>query len=140
MPKFLHEYVKYRDGSTKDNGWWRIDGDKLVNSAGGWHTYHPSPDDEIVEADGWSDLDYSYLIDNTQTTGWVSPEGDFYGCKYMNHSVVANMVLKSSECLLELAGWVKIGWYNGNYYAYVRHFPTEAQQKVLDEKGVDWID
>ncbi len=147
MPKFLHEYSRYANGQVIENGWWEIRGNKLFNSAGGHHDYYPRPDDEIREGT-WEEIMRDYLLDNSQITGWIAPDGTFYGCKPEAHSGIAYYVLNARERELEERGFVKI-FKNPEYllqrvsgvrtYEAIRcdYKPmTAAQRKVLDEKGV----
>lgn len=145
MPYFLHEYVDYPNGPYhSDNGFWQIDGDKLLNPFGGWHCYRPKPTDEIVEAESWADLPSieDQLVDNTQKSGWVSPDGIFYGCAFFCHEKVADLVLHRTEEELENSGWVKIFRSSHPWAAVKTEYDwykvgrlTKAQQDTLMEKG-----
>ena len=124
----------------RNGGWWEIAGDRLVNIVGGGHRYIPSPDDRIVEAESFDNLDYSYLIKPDSPYGWISPEGRYYGCEYRDHGIVARRILKSNEYDLEQKGWVKVfrdytqdrGW-----YCLTNHgIPTGAQQVTLERLGL----
>lgn len=121
-----------------NGGWWEYqeDLDRIVNDCGGWRFY--SKNMEIVEANNWDELDWSYLLDDTKTTGWISPTGEFYGCKPRDHDDVAYWILHSSEQELEVKGFVKIYfdtfshkycWYSNRLYL------TPAQKHILEEKG-----
>lgn len=151
--KFLHEYLEYNDGTIRDNGWWEIDGNKLYNIKGGFHYYDPSPNDIIIEADGWDDVPLEdFLCDDTAITGWIAPDGKFYGCDPMDHDLIASRVLHSSEEDLEEKGYVKI-FRNPGYLVYIMrekgydidvyeflgrsHLLTEAQKITLAMKGFD---
>lgn len=134
MKKFLHEFLKYRDGHIHDNGWWEIVGDKLYNEAGGYHYYIPEENDIIVEVNDWEDLDWSFLIDNTQPYGWIDLQGNFYGCKYMEHELLAEKYFKATDRYLELKGYVKV--FRGydcliEYYVY-RNLTEKQKQKLLE--------
>ena len=150
--KFLHEYFKHNDGTIYDNGWWEIDGNRLYNINGGWHDYNPSSDDIIIEADGWDDIPMDYLLDDEAITGWIAPDGKFYGCNPEEHMLIAEKVLKSSESMLENQGYVKIymnpGYliyamkqkgYNISTYEFLstKGHITEAQRVTLEHKGFD---
>ncbi len=99
-------------GKKVDNGYWEIRGDRLVNQGGGWHPYYPSPDDEIIEVESYHDLDWSYLLNPESLYGWLSPEGEYYGCDYMQHAMIADLILDKDEIDMEEEGYVKIfcGW------------------------------
>ena len=148
MAQFLHEYSRYPNGKIIDNGWWEIRGNRLYNRRGGHHDYTPMPDDEIREAT-WDEIVREEIVDNTKTTGWIAPDGTFYGCSTQDHSLVAQYVFNSDERSLERAGYVKI--YEVPYYLrikhpeydryeYIRgdgHRATEAQILTLKEKGLE---
>jgi len=141
--KFLHEYSHYPNGQVIENGYWAIEGDRLVNSCGGWHPYTPSPDDEIIDSD-WDTIEKLYAkskINNDATTGWIAPDGTFYGCDYRSHGWIARY-LDMTEREMEIHGYVKIfdvfpNSYDGVKYGYwcEKHL-TEAQKKVLEQKGI----
>lgn len=79
MKKYLAEFSKYGDGSTRFNGFWEICGDRLVNQKGGWHDYRPSPNDEIFEVENYEDLPFrKYYVNNTYKTGWLDRNGNFF--------------------------------------------------------------
>lgn len=107
MKKFLKEYLEYSNGTVEFNGWWEIDGDRLINRCGGWHQYTPKSGDIIVEVADWEDLDYSDYLNPESEYGWLSPEGSWYGCNYFEHDIIANNILHSNDISLELCGWVK---------------------------------
>lgn len=138
MKKYLFEYTKLQDGTVKPNGWWEIDGNRLVNPAGGYHLYVPSPDDKIVEAESFFDLDHSYLLDSDSEYGWISPEGQFYGCDYHCHEDVAQYIFGVPSNELEEMGWVKI--YSDIFMKrkawYCDKFPTEYQKATLEKHGL----
>ena len=124
-----------------NGGWWYYNEDleRIENGCGGWNYHIPKPE-EIVEANSWDDLDWSYLLDNTSITGWISPSGDFYGCAPRDHDDVAYYILHSTERELEKKGYVKIfrdafsheyGWYSDKLHL------TSAQLHVLEEKGLE---
>ena len=145
MPKFLHEYSRYSNGLIVDNGWWKIseNGKYLKNRCGGYHSYIPREDDVICEANGWDDLDYSYLLQPNSKYGWIDRDGKFYGCDYTHHSALAERVLKKSERELEKLGWIKVfADFNGGIAWYIdfdqgiRGRVTEAQVKTLIDRGI----
>lgn len=161
MPYFLHEYNHYNDGSIVDNGYWEIDsydvlGDikdlvgctcRVYNICGGWHEVTIKAEDEIIQADTWDELDCSYLLNSNSHLGWLSPEGEFYGCDYFEHSLIAERIIHKSEPELEEEGWVKmyrsqlfpldppdyfLGQSRSNIHA---NYLTNKQVEVLLEKG-----
>lgn len=110
MAKFLREMIHFPNGTTRDNGWWEITGELLTNRYGGYHHYNPRPDDIIVEADGFENLDwFSFLIRPEEKTGWLAPDGTWYPCSFRAHAEVAEYVLKAdTEYDLEKRGYIKI--------------------------------
>ena len=141
--KFLHEYLYYDNGKTIDNGYWEIDGDRLVNACGGWHPYDPSPDDEIIESD-WDYINWlraKDAISDKYTTGWIAPDGTFYGCDYQNHHYVAEY-LDMTETMMENKGYIKIYlnpiWtdgYGDKYEYFSFGHMTQAQIDTLINRG-----
>ena len=144
--KFLHEFCRYGNGQIEDNGWWKIssDGKRLINRHGGGHDYIPSDNDIICEVDHWEDLDYSYLLKPDSPYGWIDREGKWYGCRYMQHDDVAELVLHTSSRELEENGWIKIfRTWNCQRDAYIdyqngiRGRVTEQQLKTLVDIGME---
>ncbi len=96
MLKFLHEIINLPNGEKIDNGWWQIDGKLLVNIRGAHHEYIPNEDDIIVEAESWEDIGCKFLLVPDSRFGWVDPDGNFYGCEFSDHSLIARLVFKSN--------------------------------------------
>lgn len=122
-----------------ENGWWELVGNTCYNRVGGRHEYYPQDKDVFAEANDWDELDYSYLIKPDSEYGWVSPDGHFYGCKYVDHSLMAKMYFKKSERQLENEGWVKI--FRDSYdrkptWMSDKLMITEAQRVTLEGKGL----
>jgi len=136
--RFLLEKLKLGDGRVILNGWWEICGDMLVNSVGGRHFYTPFPDDKIVEADSFDDLDHSYLVKDDSDYGWISPDGRFYGCDCWQHSELASLIFKTTEEELERKGWIKVYMdFDKRRSWYCLEFPTEYQIATLEKHGLD---
>lgn len=91
-------------------------GEIWINMSGGWSM--KEKEDEILEIVDFPDKDsfedayrkeiYSYLIKPDSDLGWLSPEGDFYGCDWADHNMVANLYFNKTDLELEKEGWVKI--------------------------------
>lgn len=64
---------------------------------------------EIVDCDE-KDLNWENTVvyDGSYLTGWLSPEGAFYGCDFNRHKEQAHLVHKCSERDMEDRGFVKI--------------------------------
>ncbi len=141
MAKFLREKKVYSNGRIEDNGWWEIQGDRLVNCNGGWHDYIPNSDDEIVEVDDIKELDFSYLLNPNSTYGWIAPDGTFYGCSSYEHDMIARMVLKfdEGEWEAEERGYIKIFFdpidFKPNWYSNLRI--TKKQRDELLIRGFE---
>ena len=121
----------------ENNSWWQLKDNYVYNMFGGRHL--AEPDLFTVEAPDWEDLDWSCLLDRESYTGWIAPDGTWFGCADGDHGLIAKFLLKSSETQLEQKGWVKIyrselthmrDWYVKNLKA------TQAQIDTLLEKGI----
>jgi hypothetical protein len=128
------------DGSTfwrkEQNGMW-------INSAGGRCNIHTTNDSdswivvETVYADDFDELDWSktYLNDPEKESGWLSPEGIFYGCPYESHDDCAYYILKKSVAELENEGYIRI--YHKDQWSCSKDI-TEVQAKfLLDNNYID---
>ena len=138
--KFILEYLVYQSGKRECNGWWELKNGYCYNRNGGKHQHIPGDDDIIVEADDWSDLDYSHLLVKDSLYGWINPQGDFYGCNYRDHSALAELYLHKCERQLEKDGWIKIykDAFDGEPTWYCdKLMITEAQKITLERKGLE---
>lgn len=65
---------------------------------------------EILTLDNWEQLDYHGTVvnDDCYKTGWVTPQGKFYGCEYNFHNMQARLLHKHYEDELEKLGFIKI--------------------------------
>lgn len=147
MSLFLHEYSEYPNGEVKDNGYWEIRGHRLYNRRGGFHNYYPKEGDEIIEST-WAEVMRKYLMDkmdDSKITGWIAPDGTFYGCSTEDHADFAQYVLGHDEFTLEKNGYCKIFEHpsllriedpDAPRYSYYCRFLTRAQQDVLEQKGI----
>lgn len=148
--KFLHEIVTYADGAKRDNGWWEIGDDGYVyNRRGGRHTYDPSPDDEIIEKEDWSDIIKATVRNDNEECGWIAPDGEFFGCARTDHSLMAEFYFGLREIQLEAAGYIKVyelpmqvlveavsrGSDTHRLEAYLGENPTMAQKDKLENMG-----
>jgi len=148
--KFLHEYLTYQNGVVIDNGWWLIDGCHLVNRNGGYHIYTPSDTDIIVEKDGWNDVLRDTIRDDSNVTGWIAPDGEFFGCSAMDHELIASILFDMDEVTMEKMGYIKVyeipyqtiiqmtmnGTKAHRYEAIItRIMASEAQIATLKSKG-----
>ena len=109
MATFVHEFREMNDGQWYDNGWWELKGDRLVNCNGGWHDYKLSPYEERKEST-WEEIKKEYYLSHIHDyqTGWLSPDGQFYGCDYRDHNNFALYIFDCYEDELENRGYCKI--------------------------------
>ena len=131
---------------VEDSGYWKIAGDHIENEYGGRSSYRPSSNDKIVEYDSWADMYKATVRDDSQTTGWISPSGDFFGCAPQDHRIMALYYFgEDDERDLERKGYIKISEtparlraMNPNLplYEYGFKMPTSAQWDVLVAKGI----
>lgn len=138
MRKFVLEADKKEDGTLRYNGWWEIEGTYAVNRCGGRHHFEKGKYDKVVEAEDWDHLDYSYLIKPDSEFGWISPNGDWYGCNYRDHVPVAEFYLKKSERELEKSGWVKVyfdSWGRERHWFSDKDIITDKQKITLSRLG-----
>ena len=151
---FLHEFMTGNDGYTYDNGWWEYDPDTgmVYNRNGGWHNYKYNPKEEIIEST-WDDILAMTIRDDSYTTGWIAPDGEFFGCAPMDHVRLAKYYLKTDEEYLEKEGWLKItevplwtlvgndypssnGRYDYHFFNPYKHI-TQAQYRTLKSKELE---
>ena len=153
--KFLHEYIHFSETAVQDNGYWEIGNDGyLYNMNGGRHAYHPSEEDEIVEAESWDSIIKMTIRDDTEVTGWISPDGEFFGCNPRNHMRMARFFFEKEEEELEESGFIKIyeepnemimfqiqqGKTPHRYGAIIlKQIATENQKETLRRKGFEEI-
>ena len=65
---------------------------------------------EIAEAESIHNLDWSdsLLLCKNLRTGWLNPEGKFFGCEPWCHRLQAEIIHGKSERELEEDGWIRI--------------------------------
>ena len=145
--RFLHEYNVPSNGPVSDNGYWVIRNGYVENARGGRHRYEPSPDDEIVAYDSWESLYKHTVRDDSQITGWIAPNGEFFGCKPEDHDKMCTYYFGArNELALEKMGYIKIfenPWRLRAMKPELPHYdygwatvPTAAQWDTLIAKGV----
>ena len=93
-----------------ENYWWELEGDRVYNAVGGYHSANSYDKTNIVEAKDWEFLDWkgTELLDNKYKTGWIDRTGIFYGCSSESHSTQAEYIHHKTERELELLGWIKV--------------------------------
>lgn len=98
---------------------------------------------EQTQAEGFKYLDWkkSTYYDADSESGWLSPEGIFWGCKYTGHSDLARFIIRLDYFQMEEAGWVHVdeagckGRFTYRYYGMNK--PNEIQNKWLKDNGHD---
>ena len=82
---------------------------------------------------------YSYLIDTKSKYGWLSPSGEFYGCKYTHHQEVAELYFGKQEQELEKEHWIKVfKEYDSDSPVYASIHPNMNQLEWLEKNGVHY--
>lgn len=123
------------------NYWWEDGGAFWINSAGG--RCHKSKNDVILQTvqSAFEDLDWTITsyVEPDSKTGWLSPDGKYWGCSTQNHRSVADLVLKSSSEKLLDQGWVKVNGINAPGGAFCDFFNekplNDIQRKFLIDNG-----
>ena len=141
-----------------DNYWWELDTKTSLNNAtiynrmGGKQTELDLTNAQIMEAQKWSDLDWkgTSVYDNKYQTGWLSPQGVFYGCDYTNHTSQAKLVHNLTEREMENLGWIKLTHIRNNFNEvvalmgydrnYNRILPTKEQMSYLIQSDIANLD
>lgn len=154
-------YTPKTDGITfvkVDNYWWELDTTTPLSSAtiynrmGGKQTELDLTNAQIMEAQKWSDLDWkgTSVYDNKYQTGWLSPQGKFFGCDYTNHTSQAKLVHNLTEREMENLGWIKLTHIRNNFNEvvalmgydkdYKRILPTKEQMAYLIQSDIANLD
>lgn len=103
---------------------------------------------ETQEAEDFEYLDWSKcnLTDNTLESGWLSPEGKFYGCHAFDHDRVARLLLKMKPDAILRLGWVHITDKEESFsykartqqqidWMYEQGFTPNRSQKLLEQNN-----
>ena len=144
---FVREFVDYPSQKNVDNGIWEYENGICYNRFGGHHSYTEHPLNKFFTADSWDDVLKYTIRDDTQITGWLAPDGTFYGCAPMDHMALEDHVIQRDASELENEGWIKIYKNSMNMrmfhdeelppYDYLgAHYPTPQQKEVLFKKGL----
>ena len=129
------------------NSYWEVDETRnlMINEVGGHTSLDPNL--EIIEVENEDELDYSFLIDDSYETGWLSPDGRWYGCEYYSHEEVADKIFKSSGDDLKDKGWKaisrnyqnkKLVLYGAWWTDFGRRMTTE-QINTLKQRELDYL-
>lgn len=98
------------------NYWYEYDETTPLNNARLWNTGLGCSsgidisNNIVVEANDFTELDWhgTSVYDNCYNTGWLAPDGTFYGCDYKHHKEHAKYVQKLTEREMEERGFIKI--------------------------------
>lgn len=122
--------------------YWSLDiGDKWIGVARGiWRQKHI--DDDVVEsaqADHLTRLDWSKtpFHNNNLPTGWLSRDGDFYGCPELFHDLATYIIIGMKVSELEETGWVRV--LSSSRYVCVKTLSDE-QKNWLSMRGYNIYD
>ena len=114
---------------------WVEDGDTCwVNLAGG---YCPKGDkDQVLDrvlVDDYHTLDWTRtgLLDPKSDSGWLDPNGTFYGCASQDHIQFADLILHSSQEELMKKGWCHVWGKRSDPYWSVGMRLTAEQRNWL---------
>lgn len=112
------KFVKIKWDKTDDLPcWWEYNASTPLNNATlysfgfGYSTGYDLTGYEIVEANYLTELNWegTKVLSDSYTTGWLSPEGKFYGCDYEYHDKQAFYVhAVSSLREMEDLGFIKL--------------------------------
>lgn len=146
---FIHKYEKNSEGKILDGGIWYYENGICYNRYGGCHIHAPTELDKVFEADSWATIIKQELLAkrNDYITGWIAPDGEFFGCDAESHYDMARYVLgANTETELEDSGWLKVYEiprrvlamysHNKNPYDYFGR-PTPAQELTLERLGIE---
>lgn len=67
---------------------------------------------ERAQANQKKDLDWrqTIILNDKYRTGWLSPDGTFFGCEAYHHKLQAQYVHGMRETALENNGWIRINY------------------------------
>lgn len=116
-----------------------------LNRSGGWILWpNHVVEDTTFEASGWEDAEvhfykthFTYPKKVHNSAGWISPEGDFYGCDDYGHNALAQALsaqrynTTQGSVFLERVGWLRVT--NGFVFHNERVPLTQPQIDVLGE-------
>lgn len=71
---------------------------------------------EIISANNFLELNWhnTCVYDNRYKTGWLDPNGIFFGCDYRFHEEQAKLIHNKTDIQLENLGYIKISYENYN--------------------------
>ena len=122
-----------------DGYWYEFDESTPINDARVWNYYGGCmsgldlSNAQIVEAEDFHFLDWSNteLCSDEFVTGWLNPQGEFYGCSPKNHKEQAKLVHGLEEKDLEEKLYIKLTYLDRlqtNLVAMVPHFKGQFNE------------
>lgn len=122
---------------------WYKDEDNLWRGESAYSFQQKESSDKILEvviAKSFSDLDWkksSFYVEKGKS-GWLNPEGIFYGCHFCGHSALAQYVIRKPYHEIEQP-WVHVDSEGGKGKSTFRNLGplTPAQEKWLEQNGHD---
>lgn len=129
--------------------WYRKSIDRYVTEPWGISGFDNGGEEVLKELKRGNNLQMGFakdvLCDDKLDSGWIAPDGEFFGCKECNHDNVMETVVGISVGRAEELGFVRChGFTCAGTMLYVvgrgyqddfRHRPNPAQAKTLRRKG-----
>ena len=107
-------------------------GQQRLNNEAGGYCYMTSTDKilEKVMAENFEDLDWTKtsLLRPDSKTGWLAPDGRWWGCYGSGHDIVADLILHSTDMTLRAQGYARV--YSNNVVCDKEL--TLEQRKILE--------
>jgi hypothetical protein len=139
--------TKLPNGVLMKPFWMERVGNMLHNISGGRQPFVGDDEQcihETVQADDFEDLDWDKTcwgknVDLDRHHGWLSRDGDFYGCDYMGHDSLAYFALGKEVAELEKTGWIRVQYNEplGGYHNGMKLRFSQAQSRFLKARGCD---
>lgn len=112
----------------QNNEWWEVHGFRGYGRKGKLTRIdltYPK-----IEAEDWTSLDWSCLLKKSSRTGWIAPDGTWFGCDNDDIDDVAELFFKSTESRMENNGWIKI---YESVLTHKREWYTKGMQVTNDQ-------
>ena len=81
-------------------------------------------------------LDYDFLYKDSKF-GWISEDGEFFGCSYATHDTLLYDVLGMNTYDVELRGWIRVGM-DGKVTNLDNRRANRKQVKTLETVLARW--
>jgi len=135
--KSMSTYALCKLSPGCDTAWYLDCGDRWMTASGYYR--QKSSDNQIIEtaeAGRYEDLDHTKtdLLVPDSKWGWLSPSGQWYGCNFESHDVVAALILRKPQDQLDREGWIRVTEIIDDAIGCNRE-PTEAQRTWAFDNG-----